>query len=98
MTSLNASAPGPEGYDLTPDGKFGRLTRIAVLDFQGRNHLPADGNVGPVTANALLDQTSVGTPSPSDCDIHQGYVSDGNGGCKYLDPGAAVPSPWWSPI
>jgi len=62
------------GYRLTADGIFGPATRIAVLDFQGRNHLPADGNVGPVTAGALLTRVdevrrdievnSVPTPRP----------------------------------
>lgn len=50
---LNIDNPG---YGLDVDGTFGPLTRIAVLDFQGRNHLPADGVVGPVTANALIDR------------------------------------------
>ena len=43
-------------YDLTEDSRFGPTTRIAVLDFQGRNRLPADGNVGPITANALIER------------------------------------------
>jgi Putative peptidoglycan binding domain len=57
------------GYHLQPDGKFGRDTRIAVLDFQGRNHLGADGLVGPITAGLLRQQAqeegSVATPRPS---------------------------------
>ena len=44
------------GYGLVEDGQFGAPTRIAVLDFQGRNHLPADGNVGGTTADELLAQ------------------------------------------
>jgi peptidoglycan hydrolase-like protein with peptidoglycan-binding domain len=35
---------------------FDAPTRIAVLDFQGRNDLPADGNVGPITAAELQKQ------------------------------------------
>lgn len=62
------------GYRLDEDGAFGESTRIAVLDFQGRNNLPADGNVGTATADALLARVdevrrevatdSVPTPGP----------------------------------
>jgi peptidoglycan hydrolase-like protein with peptidoglycan-binding domain len=48
-----------DGYHLTPDGEFGADTRIAVLDFQGRNHLGADGNVGAVTADELSRQAAI---------------------------------------
>jgi len=43
-------------YNLPKTGFFGALTRSAVLDFQGRNNLPADGNVGGDTADALTKQ------------------------------------------
>ncbi|GAB3192346.1 hypothetical protein GCM10027261_04850 [Geodermatophilus arenarius] len=63
--SLNAVN---DGYDLDADGQFGSATRIAVLDFQGRNHLGADGIVGASTADELerqaLQRASVDTPSP----------------------------------
>jgi peptidoglycan hydrolase-like protein with peptidoglycan-binding domain len=52
-------------YGLTEDGKFGPMTRIAVLDFQGRNHLGADGNVGGITADELLRQLP--KPLPPSC-------------------------------
>lgn len=53
------------GYGLTADGEFGAATRIALLDFQGRNRLPADGNAGPETLSALSLQTeTVASPSP----------------------------------
>lgn len=52
----------PTGYDLPETGYFGARTRIAVLDFQGRNDLDADGNVGGETADALIDQLSVQSP------------------------------------
>ena len=48
-----------EGYHLDPDGTFGADTRIAVLDFQGRNPPGADGNVGAVTADQLSRQAAV---------------------------------------
>ncbi len=44
------------GYNLDDDGTFGEGTRIAVLDFQGRNGLPADGNAGPQVIRALVGQ------------------------------------------
>ena len=44
------------GYNLQQDKKFGPATRIAVLDFQGRNHLGADGIVGPDTSAAIRKQ------------------------------------------
>jgi peptidoglycan hydrolase-like protein with peptidoglycan-binding domain len=43
-------------YNLKEDRKFGPDTRIAVLDFQGRNHLGADGIVGATTADELARQ------------------------------------------
>jgi small ligand-binding sensory domain FIST len=46
------------GYHLDADGEFEADTRIAVLDFQGRNHLGADGNVGAVTADELSRQAA----------------------------------------
>ena len=48
---LNAVGP----YHLTYDGLFGQDTLTAVLDFQGRNHCPADGIVGPQNVADLLD-------------------------------------------
>lgn len=56
-------------YDLPVTGFFGRSTRVAVLDFQGRNGLGADGNVGSDTARALARQAgehgSVASPRPA---------------------------------
>ena len=59
-------------YNLPETGFFGPLTRTAVLDFQGRNKLPADGNVGSETADLLADQatSSVGR-------YVQLYIGDG---------------------
>jgi hypothetical protein len=45
-------------------GTFGAATRIAVLDFQGRNGLAADGNAGPQVIRALVAQ--VGDVRPPD--------------------------------
>lgn len=44
---------GPDGVD----GDFGPNTEAAVLEFQTRIGLPADGLVGPMTAAALLEVT-----------------------------------------
>ena len=43
-------------YQLPETTFFGAGTRVAVLDFQGRNHLPADGNAGPKTLSVLQSQ------------------------------------------
>lgn len=72
-------------YSLQEDGKFGPATRIAVLDFQGRNHLGADGNVGGITADTLMGQfnqipAAATPPGPPNC-LDQGMVSDDQGGC-----------------
>src|SRR4051812_14567960 len=40
-------------YNLPGTETFGPATRIALLDFQGRNRLGADGRFGPVTAAEL---------------------------------------------
>ena len=41
------------GYDLEIDGRFGQLTKEAVLSFQGSEGLERDGIVGPMTWAAL---------------------------------------------
>ena len=41
------------GYAVTPDGVFGPRTQAAVMGFQTRHGLSADGILGPVTARAL---------------------------------------------
>ena len=41
------------GNQLAVDGQFGRLTRMRVYAFQGRNLLVVDGIVGPLTRGKL---------------------------------------------
>lgn len=42
------------GYTLSLDGNFGVGTQTAVVDFQQKNNLTADGSVGPGTWTALF--------------------------------------------
>jgi peptidoglycan hydrolase-like protein with peptidoglycan-binding domain len=41
------------GNQLAVDGQFGRLTRMRVYAFQGRNQIGVDGIVGPITRGKL---------------------------------------------
>ena len=45
------------------DGRYGEKTRAAVLDFQRKNGLSADGRVGPATAAAMGVSLSGGSGS-----------------------------------
>jgi peptidoglycan hydrolase-like protein with peptidoglycan-binding domain len=59
-------------YDLQPDGSFGSDVRIAVLDFQGRNHLGADGIVGSVMADKLQRQYDARLSASSNSNSNSG--------------------------
>jgi hypothetical protein len=63
-TALSLGDSGPEvtklqtklkaaGEDIDVDGAFGRNTMAAVMDFQSKNGLTADGIAGPKTLKAL---------------------------------------------
>lgn len=39
-----------QNYNITSDGRFGKNTKTAVMDFQRKHGLPANGIVGPKTA------------------------------------------------
>lgn len=44
------------GYNLTLDGKYGKLTKTAVKDFQGKNGLKRDGIVGIKTYMSISER------------------------------------------
>lgn len=54
------------GGGLSVDGSFGALTTTAVKDFQSKLGIGVDGQVGPVTKNALYDSVggTLGGPAP----------------------------------
>lgn len=41
------------GFDVAIDGDFGRTTQRALIKFQKKNQLTADGQAGPKTVEAL---------------------------------------------
>ena len=43
-----------KGYNLTPDGEFGKLTKASVMNFQRANGLTPDGVVGPKTWEKVM--------------------------------------------
>jgi hypothetical protein len=70
-------------YHLATSGNFEAATRVAVLDFQGRNGLAADGNAGPEVITALIGQ--VGDHSALDLDGANPYPPvQGNPGSRVL--------------
>jgi Putative peptidoglycan binding domain len=81
MLQYELNTVGP--YNLQVDGVLGQATFTAVLDFQGRNHLGADGIVGPATADLLDAQAGPATA----CVVRGGSLSH-KGTC---DPDGAVP-------
>jgi tetratricopeptide (TPR) repeat protein len=55
------------GYDLdTVDGRFGDSTRKAVMAFQTKNKLKADGLVGPKTFRAIVGGEAAPEPETAD--------------------------------
>jgi peptidoglycan hydrolase-like protein with peptidoglycan-binding domain len=48
------------GYSVAVDGIFGSTTQLAVLAFQAAGKISVDGIVGPVTWQALINDSPVG--------------------------------------
>ncbi|MFH8972898.1 peptidoglycan-binding protein [Streptomyces sp. NPDC017890] len=53
------------GYDLRADGLFGEETHQAVMEFQQKRHLPADGKVGNRTWPELVMRVGPGSTGPA---------------------------------
>lgn len=47
------------GYKLVVDGDFGKNTKNAIIDFQGKNSLVQDGVVGPLTWSKLMNKKTI---------------------------------------
>ncbi|MGW3969545.1 peptidoglycan-binding protein [Streptomyces ardesiacus] len=53
------------GYDVRADGRFEETTHEAVMDFQEKHQLQADGKVGNHTWPELLEQVAPGDTGPA---------------------------------
>ena len=53
------------GYQIAPDGAYGRNTRAAVVAFQKDHGLKADGLAGNQTLSLLYSLTGITTPTPT---------------------------------
>lgn len=82
-------------YNLPGSETFGPATRIALLDFQGRNHLGADGRFGTTTARELdrqYDAANRGAvASPTAKPVETTPAGSSLPGCPQLDVGATGP-------
>ncbi len=58
---------------VTADGKFGPITRAAVVAWQRAHGLVADGIVGPITRAALMAQGAVSGNFPPGCTSASGF-------------------------
>jgi peptidoglycan hydrolase-like protein with peptidoglycan-binding domain len=72
QTALNGA-----GFQLPPDGFFGEKTRAAVVAFQSKSGLSADGVVGPATARLLAggDASRGAVDAQSDGSVVRGGIT-----------------------
>lgn len=70
------------GYEVKADGFFGDDTRDAVMDFQSRNHLPADGKVGKDTWPELVEPLGRGADGPAVLALQELLHNAGQGGTE----------------
>lgn len=74
------------GYNLAVDGSFGSSTYTAVVDFQNRNKISADGVVGPTTLEKLNNKPTADTmykppapvPKTNDTTAIEQYINSKN--------------------
>lgn len=89
-----------DAYSLDVDGRFGEATRIAVLDYQGRHHLGADGLVGEETASRLRQEydatvaPAVPDLTPEEACAAIGQITGPDGGCVPDGVIGGGRSPW----
>ncbi|MFJ9432644.1 peptidoglycan-binding protein [Streptomyces sp. NPDC101490] len=69
-----------QGYDVRADGFFGQDTKVAVMDFQRRRLLPADGKVGQQTWPELVPDVGPGSHSSAVRAVQELLNNVGQGG------------------
>jgi peptidoglycan hydrolase-like protein with peptidoglycan-binding domain len=68
----------------TADGKFGPMTKAAVMAFQASNGLVADGVVGTLTRTALMNIQLAGTTFPAGCTSTTGFSTTTGQSCAVV--------------
>ena len=71
VMTLQATLNG-SGATLVVDGKFGPMTKAAVMSYQAAHGLVADGVVGPLTKASLMGSVGGGS-YPAGCTSSSGY-------------------------
>lgn len=84
------------GYDIQPDGKFGKLTKDAVEAFQAAHGLKVDGHIGENTRAVLFSEPSREVAKKIEEDIKPVVVLEEKTQTQ-LEPVVpkAVKKPWW---
>lgn len=66
------------GYlNYRPTGSYGLMTSKAVLDFQVKNNLSADGSIGQETLNVLFSKDAVRAPITNTLTLYSGPAASG---------------------